>query len=246
MFSGKSEELIRRLRRAQIARLKVQIFKPAFDSRYANDHIVSHSEMRIESVIGADVAGAARHGGAGHRGGRDRRGTVLRRRAAGRVQRAGRTGASGSSWRGSTRTTSGGRSSRCRSCWRLPSTSPRRWRSAWSAATRRTTRSGWLPSTDRFLLGAQGTYEARCRRCFDPSLSGAPDEPEPGLPAVGGAARAAGLADDLRSAPLHLRRRLPRGQPPGRRAVPAGARPPRPRAAGVAAAAGRRSPRSSC
>jgi thymidine kinase len=49
MFSGKSEELIRRLRRAQIARQKVQIFKPAIDSRFADDHIVSHSEMRIPS-----------------------------------------------------------------------------------------------------------------------------------------------------------------------------------------------------
>ncbi len=49
MFSGKSEELIRRLRRAQIARQKVQIFKPAIDVRYGDDHIVSHSEMRIPS-----------------------------------------------------------------------------------------------------------------------------------------------------------------------------------------------------
>jgi thymidine kinase len=49
MFSGKSEELIRRLRRAQIARQKVQIFKPTFDSRYADDQIVSHSDMRIGS-----------------------------------------------------------------------------------------------------------------------------------------------------------------------------------------------------
>jgi thymidine kinase len=49
MFSGKSEELIRRLRRAQIARQRVQIFKPALDTRYAEDAIVSHSEMRIPS-----------------------------------------------------------------------------------------------------------------------------------------------------------------------------------------------------
>ncbi len=49
MFSGKSEELIRRLRRAQIARQKVQIFKPHVDSRYSEDHIISHSEMRIPS-----------------------------------------------------------------------------------------------------------------------------------------------------------------------------------------------------
>ena len=50
MFSGKSEELIRRLRRAQIAKLKVQIFKPKIDNRYAEDHIVSHSEMKIGSA----------------------------------------------------------------------------------------------------------------------------------------------------------------------------------------------------
>jgi thymidine kinase len=49
MFSGKSEELIRRLRRAQIARQKVQIFKPALDNRYGDDHIISHSAMRIPS-----------------------------------------------------------------------------------------------------------------------------------------------------------------------------------------------------
>lgn len=56
MFSGKSEELIRRLRRAKIARQKVQVFKPEIDLRYARDQIVSHSEMRHESVT---VAGSA-------------------------------------------------------------------------------------------------------------------------------------------------------------------------------------------
>jgi thymidine kinase len=50
MFSGKSEELIRRLRRAKIARQKVQVFKPELDSRFSQDHIVSHSEMRHESA----------------------------------------------------------------------------------------------------------------------------------------------------------------------------------------------------
>jgi len=50
MFSGKSEELIRRLRRAKIARQKVQVFKPDIDSRFSHDHIVSHSEMRHESA----------------------------------------------------------------------------------------------------------------------------------------------------------------------------------------------------
>ena len=50
MFSGKSEELIRRLRRAKIARQKVQVFKPELDSRFSDGQIVSHSEMRHESA----------------------------------------------------------------------------------------------------------------------------------------------------------------------------------------------------
>jgi thymidine kinase len=49
MFSGKSEELIRRLRRVQIARQNVQIFKPILDHRFSQDHIVSHSDMRMAS-----------------------------------------------------------------------------------------------------------------------------------------------------------------------------------------------------
>ncbi|HXL80615.1 MAG TPA: thymidine kinase [Pyrinomonadaceae bacterium] len=56
MFSGKSEELIRRLRRAKIARQKVQVFKPEVDSRFSDDHIVSHSEMRHESAISRNAA----------------------------------------------------------------------------------------------------------------------------------------------------------------------------------------------
>ncbi len=51
MFSGKSEELIRRLRRAQIAKQRVQIFKPRIDARYAEDQIVSHSEQKIASQV---------------------------------------------------------------------------------------------------------------------------------------------------------------------------------------------------
>jgi thymidine kinase len=51
MFSGKSEELIRRLRRARIARQRVQVFKPVLDDRYAHDEIVSHSDQRLKSVV---------------------------------------------------------------------------------------------------------------------------------------------------------------------------------------------------
>src|SRR5262249_55642122 len=49
MSRGKSEELIRRLRRAEIARQRVQIFKPIIDQRYSSDHIVSHNDTRIHS-----------------------------------------------------------------------------------------------------------------------------------------------------------------------------------------------------
>ena len=49
MFSGKSEELIRRLRRAKIARKRVQVFKPSIDDRYSVGEIVSHGDQRMES-----------------------------------------------------------------------------------------------------------------------------------------------------------------------------------------------------
>lgn len=50
MFSGKTEELIRRLKRAQIAQQRVQVFKPRIDNRYDAEQIVSHSEQRVLSV----------------------------------------------------------------------------------------------------------------------------------------------------------------------------------------------------
>lgn len=50
MFSGKSEELMRRLRRAKIARRRVQVFKPAQDIRYSSEEIVSHSAVRMASL----------------------------------------------------------------------------------------------------------------------------------------------------------------------------------------------------
>lgn len=51
MFSGKTEELIRRLRRAQIAKQKVKVFKPKIDTRYSEASIVSHSEQSLPSII---------------------------------------------------------------------------------------------------------------------------------------------------------------------------------------------------
>ncbi|MEC5147071.1 thymidine kinase [Chitinophaga sp. 212800010-3] len=50
MFSGKTEELIRRLKRVQIANLKVEIFKPAVDTRYDENNITSHDENRVLST----------------------------------------------------------------------------------------------------------------------------------------------------------------------------------------------------
>ena len=58
MFSGKSEELIRRLRRAEIGKQRVQIFKPLIDQRYAKNGIVSHSGLEIASELvqtGSDI-----------------------------------------------------------------------------------------------------------------------------------------------------------------------------------------------
>ncbi len=55
MFSGKTEELIRRLRRAQIAKQKIKIFKPEIDVRYKKDSIVSHSDQSLPSIILKDI-----------------------------------------------------------------------------------------------------------------------------------------------------------------------------------------------
>lgn len=61
MFSGKSEELIRRLRRAMIARKRVQVFKPVIDIRYSREEIVSHSDQRIASTVVDNAADILRH-----------------------------------------------------------------------------------------------------------------------------------------------------------------------------------------
>ncbi|HSP33829.1 MAG TPA: thymidine kinase [Thermoanaerobaculia bacterium] len=56
MFSGKSEELIRRLRRAVIARQRVQVFKPVIDDRFATDEVVSRDDRRLKAVAAATSA----------------------------------------------------------------------------------------------------------------------------------------------------------------------------------------------
>jgi thymidine kinase len=55
MFSGKTEELIRRVRRAQIARQKVELFKPSIDTRYSANEIVSHDSQKLPSRVVKDA-----------------------------------------------------------------------------------------------------------------------------------------------------------------------------------------------
>ena len=50
MFSGKTEELLRRIRRAQIAKMKTIVFKPLVDNRYSEEHVVSHDRNQLTSV----------------------------------------------------------------------------------------------------------------------------------------------------------------------------------------------------
>jgi len=56
MFCGKTEELIRRVRRARIARQKVQVFKPAIDTRYASQEVTSHNGLQVEAMPVEGVA----------------------------------------------------------------------------------------------------------------------------------------------------------------------------------------------
>ncbi len=56
MFSGKTEELLRRIRRATIAKQKVQLFKPQLDNRYSEDHVQSHDSNRLPSTVVGSAA----------------------------------------------------------------------------------------------------------------------------------------------------------------------------------------------
>jgi len=170
MFSGKSEELIRRLRRAQIARQKVQIFKPGFDTRFADDHIVSHSEMRISSqnvrssaellaLVGPDTEVVGIDEGQFF----DQELPGVCTELANRGKRVIVAGLDQdylgkpfepmphllaiAEYVTKTRAI-------CVVCGNPASFTQR-----------------LVASSDRVLLGAQGTYEARCRQCFDPVLA---------------------------------------------------------------------------
>jgi thymidine kinase len=177
MFSGKSEELIRRLRRAQIARQKVQIFKPTFDNRFGDDHIVSHSDMRIASRNVGDSRALLSQVDAGTEvvgidEGQffDGELPAVCNELANRGKRVIVAGLD-QDYLGKpfepmpqllaiaeyiTKTLA-----ICVVCGNPANHTQR-----------------LVASQDRVLLGAQGTYEARCRRCFDPTLAAAPEQTE--------------------------------------------------------------------
>ncbi len=170
MFSGKSEELIRRLRRAQIARQKVQIFKPGFDSRFSEDEIVSHSEQRIPSrnvTTAAELLNAVDEDtevvGVDEGQFFDAELPAVCNTLASRGKRVIVAGLD-QDYLGKpfepmpqllaiaeyiTKTLA-----ICMVCGNPANHTQR-----------------LVASSDRLLLGAQGTYEARCRKCFDPSLA---------------------------------------------------------------------------
>ena len=173
MFSGKSEELIRRLRRAQIARQRVQIFKPAIDNRYSDDQIVSHSEMKIASDNVATSRELLEQRAAGHRSRRHRRRAVLRRRAAGGVQRRSPTRASASSSPASTRTTCGKPFEPMPQLLAIAEYITKTLAICMVCGGPANHTQRLVASKERVLVGATGTYEARCRHCFDPTLAGA-------------------------------------------------------------------------
>jgi len=174
MFSGKSEELIRRLRRAQIARQKVQIFKPTFDTRFGDDHIVSHSDMRLASenvanskALLTEVDPDAEVVGIDEGQFFDADLPAVCNELANRGKRVIVAGLD-QDYLGKpfepmpqllaiaeyiTKTLA-----ICMVCGNPANHTQR-----------------LVASQDRVLLGAQGTYEARCRRCFDPSLASVPE-----------------------------------------------------------------------
>ena len=176
MFSGKSEELIRRLRRVQIARQTVQVFKPLVDNRFGEDHIVSHSEMRIKSEAVATsrmllekVADDAEVVGIDEGQFFDLELPMVCNTLADRGTRVIVAGLD-QDYLGKpfepmpqllaiaeyiTKT-----HAICMVCGNPAS------------HTQRLVARG-----DRVLVGAQGLYEARCRTCFDPFLAGSPEKP---------------------------------------------------------------------
>jgi thymidine kinase len=199
MYSGKTEELIRRLRRAQIARQRVEIFKPGIDTRYAADAIVSHSELRIPSRAVRRATDILHHAHEAQVIGIDE-GQFLGPELIGVCEKLARRGKRvivaglDQDYRGRpfepmpallaiaeyiTKTLA-----ICMVC---------------GAPANRTYRK--LKRGGRVVVGGSDLYEARCRRCFD--LGRRVSSPAPLTPESGG-------IDEVQEPPARARRRSPR------------------------------------
>src|SRR5437867_9628576 len=169
MYSGKTEELIRRLRRAQIARQRVEIFKPTIDNRYSTDAIVSHSELRIPSRAVRRAREILRHAHEAQVIGIDEGQFLGRELIAVCEQLA----------RGGKRVIVAGldQDYRGRPFEPMPQllaiaeyiTKTLAICVVCGDPANHTQRL--VASSDRVLVGATGMYEARCRHCFDPHLA---------------------------------------------------------------------------
>ena len=170
MFSGKSEELIRRLRRAEIAGQRALIVKPLVDDRFDVGHVVSHAGAKMRAVTAVSGSEVLRLAG-GYDGDRDRRGAVLRRRDRRGDRRRSSGGARAWSRPASPRTSAASRSARCR---RLLCVAE--FVDKLEAVCHRC--GGPATLTQRLLdgrpapfdgatvqIGALDSYEARCRSC---------------------------------------------------------------------------------
>ena len=170
MFSGKSEELIRRLRRATIARKRVQVFKPAIDTRYSADEIVSHGDLRMKSEVldsGKDMLAPHRlaHGGGGRR-----RGQLHGRRTS--IEIAGTLADSGKQViiAGLDTDYMGRPFPPIPDLLALAESITKTLAICVRCGNPAKHTQRLVESDDLIVVGAGGMYEARCRRCFEPGV----------------------------------------------------------------------------
>ena len=169
MFSGKSEELMRRLRRAMIARKRVQVFKPLIDDRYSHNEIVSHGDIRMPSeVVGSaadimekldrrtQVVGVDEANFMGRRIDRGRRSTCGQRQT-------GDPGGLDTDFMGRPFSPIPELLAHAESIMKTLAICMRCGNPA-----KHTQRL--VESEDLIVVGAAGLYEARCRRCFEPGI----------------------------------------------------------------------------
>ena len=169
MFSGKSEELIRRLRRSMIARKRVQVFKPVIDTRYSNDEIVSHGDIRMRSEVVSEPGGILSR--------MDWRTEVIGIDEAnfmgpGLVEVAGRLADSGKQViiAGLDTDYMGRPFSPVPELLALAESITKTLAICMRCGNPAKHTQRLVDSNDLIVVGASGMYEARCRRCFEPGV----------------------------------------------------------------------------